>query len=73
MDIGNQTMKEGVPAAKLPDSVIINPSFTVQELDPKGPDPRGKRGAAYRIGVTDQYVEVTIRLTGERIRIYPKA
>lgn len=78
---GMEALHEGVPvaakqdAAALPDSVIINPSFVVQEMDPKALDPRGKRGAAVRVSVTDDYVEVTIRSTGERIRIYfnPKA
>lgn len=78
-EIGMEALHEGVPApvaqnaARLPDSVIINPSFTVQELDPKAPDLRGKQGAAYRISVTDHYVEVTIRATGARMRVYPKA
>ena len=77
-EIGMEALREGVPtpaaqdAARLPDSVIINPSFTVQEMSPKAADSRGRRGAAVRTKVTDHYVEVTIRLTGERIRIYPK-
>ncbi len=60
---------------RLPDSVIINPRFTVQELAPKALDPRGKRGAEIRVKVTDHYVETTIRRTGARIRLYynPKA
>lgn len=77
-EIGMEALHEGVPApaaqdaARLPDSVIINPSFTVQEMAPKEPDPRGRRGAAVRVSVTDDYVQVTIRLTGARIRLYPR-
>lgn len=80
-EIGMDVLHEGVPApaagdaARLPDSVIINPSFVIQEMAPKAPDPRGRRGAAVRIEVTDHYVETTIRHTGARIRLYynPKA
>lgn len=78
--IGMRALHEGVPtpaaqdAAAL-DSIIINPSFVVQEMAPKDPDPRGKRGAAIRVKVTDDYVETTIRSTGARMRVYynPKA
>ena len=65
---GMQTMKEGVDLQM--DSVIINPSFTVQEMAPAVCDKRGKRGANVRVKVTDNYVEVRIRCTGQRVRVY---
>ncbi len=68
--IGMKAFQTVPVTERLPDSVIINPSFTVQEMSPKAPDTRGKRGAAVRIKVTDHYVETTIRATGARIRVY---
>ena len=65
---GMQTLKEGVDLQM--DSVCINPSFTVQEMAPASPDSRGKAGANVRVKVTDHYVMVTIRATGQRVRVY---
>lgn len=71
-EVGNQTMREGVQVPKELDldSVIINPRFTIQEMRPVAPDPRGRKGAQYRIICKDRYVEIRLRCTGERIRVY---
>lgn len=71
-EIGNRTMREGVPGLKelALDSVIINPHFIIQEMPPVTRDPRGRKGAQYRIICKDRYVEIRIRNSGERIRVY---
>ena len=60
--IGNETMREGV-------AVHINPSFSVQEMPPAEPDLRRREHAEYRVKHTDNYIEITLRRSGERIRV----
>ncbi len=60
--IGNETMREGVV-------VNINPSFSIQEMTPAAPDLRRREHAEYRVKHMDEYVEITLRRSGERIRI----
>lgn len=71
-EIGMKALHEGVPVPKELelDSVIINPHFVIQEMPPATRDSRGRKGAAVRIKVTDNYVEIRLRRSGERIRAY---
>ncbi len=62
LKIGNETMRESV-------AININPSFSVQEMPPAAPDLRRREHAEYRVKHTDSYVEITLRRSGERIRI----
>ena len=61
--IGDETMRETV-------AIHINPCFSVQEMPPAEPDLRRREHAEYRVKCTDDYVQITIRRSGERIRIY---
>ena len=61
-------MREGI--AIPPEIVNVNPHFSVLEMPPATRDPRGRRGAAIRVKVTDDYVEIRIRCSGERLRVY---
>lgn len=60
--IGNETMREGV-------SININPFFSILEMPPAAPDLRRREHAEYRVKHMDSYVEITLRRSGERIRI----